>query len=100
MLTGTYKDNPFLGAEIKAEIERLKDRVDDALHATKAAIQEGIVPGGGAALWYAREAIMYPSTTGAKIVYKACGKPFEQILVNASLAQNWVRPVVAALGFA
>ncbi len=44
-------------------MKELKDRVDDALHATKAAIQEGIVPGGGAALWYAREALMYPTTT-------------------------------------
>jgi chaperonin GroEL len=66
-----------------------KDRVDDALHATKAAIEEGIVPGGGAALLYAREAI--PVTTkcnnciGADIVYKSCGKPFEQILVNAGI---------------
>lgn len=75
-----------VGGATETEMKEKKDRVDDALHATKAAIQEGIVPGGGAALWYAREAIMYPSTTGAKIVYKACGKPFEQILVNAGFS--------------
>jgi chaperonin GroEL len=59
-----------------------KDRVDDALHATKAAIEEGIVPGGGTALLYASQ--NFPTeTTGAKIVKKACKKPFIQILVNA-----------------
>jgi chaperonin GroEL len=60
-----------------------KDRVDDALHATKAAIEEGILPGGGVALLYAREAIKNKNSIGAEIVYKACGKPFEQILLNA-----------------
>jgi len=77
-----------VGGATETEMKEKKDRVDDALHATKAAIEEGIVPGGGAALWYAREAIMYPSTTGAKIVYKACGKPFEQILVNAGFSST------------
>jgi len=77
-----------VGGATETEMKELKDRVDDALHATKAAIEEGIVPGGGAALWYAREALMYPSTTGAKIVYKACGKPFEQILVNAGFSST------------
>ena len=60
-----------------------KDRVDDALHATKAAIEEGVLPGGGVALLYARESIKNSNTTGGQIVYKACGKPFEQILINA-----------------
>jgi chaperonin GroEL len=59
-----------------------KDRVDDALHATKAAQEEGIVPGGGAALLYARESIT-KDNIGAEIVYTSCGKPFEQILINA-----------------
>ena len=77
-----------VGGATETEMKEKKDRVDDALHATKAAIEEGIVPGGGAALWHAREAIMYPSTTGAKIVYKACGKPFEQILVNAGFSST------------
>ena len=77
-----------VGGATETEMKEKKDRVDDALHATKAAIEEGIVPGGGAALWHAREAIMYPSTTGAKIVYKACSKPFEQILVNAGFSST------------
>jgi chaperonin GroEL len=74
-----------VGGATETEMKEKKDRVDDALHATKAAIEEGIVPGGGAALWYAREAVT-SNTTGAKIVYKACGKPFEQILVNAGFS--------------
>jgi chaperonin GroEL len=59
-----------------------KDRVDDALHATKAAIEEGIVPGGGTALLYASSGLEVKST-GAAIVKAACAKPFNQILVNA-----------------
>jgi chaperonin GroEL len=67
---------------LKPRLKRKKDRVEDALYATKAAIEEGIVAGGGAALLYAREAIT-ESNIGSKIVHQACGKPFEQILVNA-----------------
>ena len=66
-------------------MKELKDRVDDALHATKAAISEGIVPGGGMALLYASQAIDLNEnyTLGAYIVKKACRKPFIQILINA-----------------
>ena len=71
-----------VGGNTETEMLEKKDRVDDALHATKAAIEEGIVPGGGAALLYARESIDN-CNIGAGIVYKACGKPFEQILINA-----------------
>jgi chaperonin GroEL len=63
-----------------------KDRVDDALHATKAAIEEGIVPGGGTALLYASSGLE-AKTTGAQIVIEACAKPFNQILVNAGYDQ-------------
>ena len=71
-----------VGGLTETEMGERKDRVDDALHATKAAIEEGIVPGGGAALLYAREDID-TCDIGSEIVYKACGKPFEQILLNA-----------------
>ena len=71
-----------VGGFTETEMNEKKDRVDDALNATKAAIEEGIVPGGGVALLYAREAIDN-CDIGAGIVYKACGKPFEQILINA-----------------
>jgi len=71
-----------VGGFTEIEMNEKKDRVDDALHATKAAIEEGIVPGGGAALLYARESIDQ-CDVGSEIVYKSCGKPFEQILMNA-----------------
>jgi chaperonin GroEL len=77
-----------VGGYTETEMNEKKDRVDDALNATRAAIEEGIVPGGGAALLYARESISgimgaKNNSIGAEIVYKACGKPFEQILINA-----------------
>jgi chaperonin GroEL len=71
-----------VGGNTETEMKELKDRVDDALHATKAAIEEGIVPGGGTALLYASQKLSR-SKTGSRIVRKACAKPFEQILVNA-----------------
>ena len=71
-----------VGGLTETELREKKDRVDDALNATQAALEEGIVPGGGAALLYARTKVDV-STTGGQIVYQACGKPFEQILVNA-----------------
>jgi chaperonin GroEL len=72
-----------VGGNTETEIKEKKDRVDDALQATKAAIEEGIVPGGGSALIYAREAITNRDTIGGKIVYKACSAPFMKILINA-----------------
>ena len=71
-----------VGGYTETEISEKKDRVDDALHATKAAIEEGIVPGGGRALLYASSGLE-ANTTGARIVKAACAKPFNQILVNA-----------------
>ncbi len=71
-----------VGGNTETEMKEKKDRVDDALHATKAAIEEGIVPGGGTALLYASSDIEVNST-GAAIVKQACAKPFNQILVNA-----------------
>jgi len=86
-----------VGGNTETEMKEKKDRVDDALHATKAAIEEGVVPGGGMALLYASQAIE-DTTTGAKIVKRACKKPFNQILINAGydntqaeiLAQKYV----------
>jgi len=72
-----------VGGNTETEIKEKKDRVEDALFATKAALEEGIVPGGGAALLYAREGIGETNGIGSQIVYQACGKPFEQILTNA-----------------
>ncbi len=71
-----------VGGNTETEMKEKKDRVDDALHATKAAIEEGIIPGGGTALLYASSGLE-AKTTGAQIVVEACAKPFNQILVNA-----------------
>jgi chaperonin GroEL len=76
-----------VGGSTETEMLEKKDRVDDALHATKAAIEEGIVPGGGKALLVARESITM-GTIGAQIVYDACGTPFEQILTNAGISKT------------
>jgi len=75
-----------VGGNTETEMKEKKDRVDDALHATKAAIEEGIVPGGGTALLYASSGLE-AKTTGAQIVIEACAKPFNQILVNAGYDQ-------------
>jgi chaperonin GroEL len=77
-----------VGGFNETEMGETKDRVDDALHATKAALEEGIVPGGGAALLYAREGIKELNSIGSQIVYQACGKPFEQILINAGYSST------------
>ena len=72
----------MLVAATETEMKEKKDRVDDALHATKAAVEEGIVPGGGAALLYASQKLGR-NKIGSKIVRKSCAKPFQQILINA-----------------
>jgi len=71
-----------VGGNTETEMKETKDRVDDALNATKAAIEEGIVPGGGTALLYAKGAIK-GNDIGAEIVKQACSQPFTQILMNA-----------------
>ena len=85
-----------VGGNTETEMKEKKDRVDDALHATKAALADGIVPGGGVALLYSREAICDKmpkdisddTKFGYELVYKACGKPFEQILINAGYTET------------
>jgi chaperonin GroEL len=83
-----------VGGSTETEMKEKKDRVDDALHATQCALEDGIVPGGGAALLHAREGITYKKDEsddfkyGKTLVYKACGKPFETILTNAGHADQ------------
>ena len=72
-----------VGGNTESEMREKKDRVDDALHATKAAIEEGIVPGGGAALLQARDSFEHDGSIGAQIVYDVCASPFKKILSNA-----------------
>ncbi len=76
-----------IGAATEVEMKEKKDRVDDALHATKAAVQEGIVAGGGVALIRAARAIdkldlTGDEATGAKIVKRAVEEPLRQIAIN------------------
>ena len=75
-----------VGADSKVELKEKKDRVEDAIYATKAALKEGIVPGGGIALLNAAQKIK-PSNTGEKILLNAIRSPFETILENAGLEQ-------------
>ena len=83
-----------VGGNTELEMQERKDRVDDALHATKAALEEGIVPGGGVALLYSNETPRALENGnpdfnyGLKIVQKACMKPFEQILTNAGFEKT------------
>jgi chaperonin GroEL len=72
-----------VGGFTEAEMKEKKDRVDDALQATKAALEEGIVPGGGMALLHARNGISDLNSIGGRIVYNVCAEPFKKILSNA-----------------
>jgi chaperonin GroEL len=78
-----------VGGATEVEVKERKDRVDDALHATRAAVEEGIVPGGGTALLYATRAldgltgINDDQTRGVDIVRKAITAPLKQIAENA-----------------
>ena len=76
-----------VGGGTEIEMKEKKDRLDDALQATKAALDEGILPGAGVALLNARNAITNRDTSdfgkGGEIVYKACSTPLYQILTNA-----------------
>lgn len=80
-----------IGGATETEIKEKKDRIDDALQATKAALEEGLLPGGGIALLEAREGITQTKTDGEdfnlgkKIAYTACGAPFLKILTNAGI---------------
>ena len=78
-----------VGGATETEVKERKDRVDDAMHATRAAVEEGILPGGGVALLRASEALKKLRTqnddqkTGVEIVRKALSWPARQIAINA-----------------
>ena len=72
----------FIGADSAVELKEKKDRVDDALHATKAALAEGIVPGGGIALLNASQTIV-KQDEGYDILLNAITAPYNTILKNA-----------------
>ena len=73
-----------VGADSKVEMKEKKDRVEDAIYATKAALKEGIIPGGGVALLNAAQKIK-PSNEGEKILLEAIRSPFHVILANAGI---------------
>jgi len=81
----------YVGAATETEMKEKKDRVDDALSATRAAVEEGIVPGGGVAYIRAIEALENlkgnneDETTGIQIVKRAIEEPLRQIVANAGL---------------
>ena len=81
----------YIGAATETEMKEKKDRVDDALHATRAAVEEGIVPGGGVAYIRAQDALdklkgeNEDETTGMQIVKRALEEPLRQICANAGV---------------
>ena len=96
-----------VGAATETEVKEKKHRVEDALQATRAALEEGIVPGGGVALLHGGKAIDLDALegderTGAKIVLRALEEPLRQIAYNAglegSVVINEVRAAAAGFG--
>ena len=73
-----------VGADSKVELKEKRDRVEDAIYATKAALKEGIVPGGGIALLNASQKISTDSV-GEEVLLKAIEAPFKTIMDNAGL---------------
>ena len=99
-----------VGGATEVEVKERKDRVDDALHATRAAVEEGIVPGGGTALLYATKALdglkgaNDEQTKGIDIVRRAIQTPLRQIAANAGhdgavVAGNLLRENDENMGF-
>jgi hypothetical protein len=99
-----------VGGSTEVEVKERKDRVDDALHATRAAVEEGIVPGGGTALLYATKAleglkgINDDQTRGIDIIRKAIQAPVRQIAQNAGhdgavISGNLLRENDETMGF-
>ncbi|MCX6311042.1 MAG: chaperonin GroEL [Bacteroidetes bacterium] len=81
----------YIGAATETEMKEKKDRVDDALHATRAAVEEGIVPGGGVAYIRSQDSLDKmkgdndDETTGMQIVRRALEEPLRQICANAGV---------------
>ena len=85
-----------VGANSEVELKEKKDRVEDAICATKAAIKEGIVPGGGIALLNASQQLK-PTSLGEEILYNSIKMPYELILKNAGV-DNYETPTVEGTG--
>jgi len=99
----------YIGASTEVEMKEKKDRVDDALHATRAAVEEGVVAGGGVALIRAIDALNDVDTrnedekTGVQIIRTALESPLRTIVANAggegSVIVNEVRAGKADFGY-
>jgi chaperonin GroEL len=92
-----------VGAATETEMKEKKARVEDAMHATKAAVEEGIVPGGGVALLRAVDAVDKIKAegdikTGINIIKRALEEPFRQIVFNAGLEGSVLLNAVKAKG--
>jgi len=92
-----------VGAATEVEMKEKKDRIDDALHATRAAVEDGIVPGGGVALIRAKQAIAtsvsgdnVDQDAGIKIVLDAVESPIRQITTNAGASADVVVNTILA----
>ncbi len=84
-----------VGAATEVELKEKKARVEDAVHATKAAVEEGIVPGGGVALLRARRSLLEAKLegdekVGLEILHRALEKPTRVIVENAGVDSGWV----------
>ena len=93
-----------VGAATEVELKEKKHRIEDAVSTTKAAIEEGVVPGGGVALLRAQQGILDAAekldddeATGARIVARAVEEPLKQIAVNAGLEGGVVVEKVKSL---
>jgi chaperonin GroEL len=86
-----------VGGNSELEMKEKKDRVEDALHATRAAIDQGIVPGGGMALLYAGQSLKLEEGLGVRIVYEACQAPFIKILTNAGYDNREIVDIINSL---
>jgi chaperonin GroEL len=94
----------YVGGQSELEMKEKKDRVEDALHATKAALQEGILPGGGIALLNAaeylyatREEVQFANSStelGYQILLQAINKPYFKILANAGYEQGYSEDIM------
>ena len=86
-----------VGANSKVELKEKKDRIEDAIYATKAAIKEGIIPGGGVALLNAAQSIN-TENIGEKILLDSITTPFTTIMENAGI-ENYETPNLNGVGF-
>ena len=95
-----------VGAATEVEMKEKKERVNDAVAATKAALEEGIVAGGGVALLKARQSLPKlkdslsneDEKTGVEILYKALGEPLRAIAKNAGVDEGWVARTIEETG--